>query len=308
MEMRRLEALCKVIELKSFTKAAEALLLSQPTISEHIRILEEVVGEKLIDRLGREVLPTPAGRIFYQYARGILRMREDAVQALQEFKGNLSGHLILGASSIPGTYVLPSVMGSFKTAHPAIQVTLRISDSAQVIDEVLQGDVEGGMVGSKSNDRRLILEEIFSDELVLAVFPDHKWARKTRIRLDELAGEPFLSRERGSGTRTVMEKIIEAQGFDTSRLFVVGEMGSTEAIRQGVKARVGVSILSRFAIQEDLQYATLVVVEIDGVRFFRPLYLITRRNRKMSPLCSAFLDHLRTVIEDAGKTTHSGKS
>jgi len=299
MDMRRLEVLCKVIELKSFTKAAEALSLSQPTISEHVRTLEEMVGEKLIDRLGREVLPTPAGRIFYQYARNILQMRQDAMQALQQFRGNLSGNLVLGASTIPGTYVLPVYIGSFKAVHPAIQITLRISDTAQIVENVLQGDVEAGMVGSKWNDRRLSLEEVLLDELVLTVSRDHQWAGKARIQLDELAGEPFLSRERGSGTRMAMEKILEQHGFDSSRLFVVGEMGTTEAVRQSVKARLGVAILSRLAVREDVRHGTLAIVEIDGVSFSRPLFLITRKNRQMSPLCSAFLDHLLSRIAEA---------
>jgi DNA-binding transcriptional LysR family regulator len=303
MDMRRFEVLCRVIELKSFTKAAEALFLSQPTISEHIRTLEETVGEKLLDRLGREVLPTPAGRIFYQYARNILQMREEALQALQQFRGNLSGNLILGGSTIPGTYVLPAYVGSFKSAHPAIRITLRISDTAQIVEEVLQGDAEAGMVGSKWNDRRLSLEEIYRDELVLAVYPDHRWAQEGKIQVGALAEEPFLSREFGSGTRMAMEKILEEHGFDTSRLFVVGEMGSTEAVRQGIKARLGVGILSRLAVREDVRNGSLALVDMEGVRFNRPLYLITRKSRQMSPLCAAFLDHLRSRLAEAEPAT-----
>ncbi|MBI4963432.1 MAG: LysR family transcriptional regulator [Desulfomonile tiedjei] len=299
MDMRRLEVLCKVIELKSFTKAAEALLLSQPTVSEHIRSLEEALGERLIDRLGREVLATPAGRVFYQYARNIIQLREEAVQALEQFKGNLSGHLTLGASTIPGTYVVPRFIGSFKAIHPAIQMTLRISDTAQIVRAVLEGDLEAGMIGSKWNDRRILLEELFTDELILAVFSGHPWARKKRISPDEMIGEPFILRERGSGTRMVMERILEEHGFDASRLFVVAEMGSTEAVRQGIKARIGVSILSRQAVEDDMQYGALEPVEIDGIRFYRPLYLVQRRNRRLSPLCEAFLAHLRTAVKEA---------
>src|SRR5512137_631650 len=107
MDIRRLEVFCKVVELKSFTKAAESLLLAQPTVSEQIRSLEESLGEKLLDRLGREVLPTPAGRLFYQYAQNIIRLSEEAIQSMAQFKGRLSGNLILGASTIPGNYVLP---------------------------------------------------------------------------------------------------------------------------------------------------------------------------------------------------------
>ncbi len=299
MEMRRLEVLCKVIELKSFTKAAEALSLSQPTVSEHIRSLEEALGERLIDRLGREVLATPAGRLFYQYARNIVQLREEAVQALEQFKGNLSGHLTLGASTIPGTYVLPRFIGSFKAIHPATQMTLRISDTAQIVKDVVEANLEAGLIGSKWNDRRILLEELFTDELILSVFAGHVWARKKRIRPDELSGEPFILRERGSGTRMVMERILDEHGVDLSRLFVVAEMGSTEAVRQGIKARIGVSILSRHAVEDDIQNGTLAPVEIEGIRFCRPLYLVQRRNRRLSPLCAAFLDHLRMGIKQA---------
>ncbi len=298
MEMRRLEVFCKVVELKSFTKAAEALFLSQPTISEHIRTLEEMLGGKLVDRLGREALPTPAGRIFYQYAKNIVHMRDEALQALEHFKGNLAGRLTLGASTIPGTYLLPKLIGSFKAAHPAIQITLRISDTAKIVEEVLETNLEAGIVGSTWIDRRLTLEEVGSDELVLAVYPEHPWAGRGRIELNELAGEPFILRERGSGTRMVMSKMLEDQGFDLSLLAAVAEMGSTEAVRQGIKARIGVSILSRRAVDDDIEHGALVPVTVGDLRLSRPLFLIQRKNRQVSPLCSAFLDHLRSGIRE----------
>jgi DNA-binding transcriptional LysR family regulator len=177
-------------------------------------------------------------------------------------------------------------------------MTLRISDTAQIVRDVLDGSLEAGLIGSKWNDRRALLEELFTDELVLSVFPGHSWARKKRIRPEELIGEPFILRERGSGTRMVMERILEEHGFDSSRLLVVAEMGSTEAVRQGIKARIGVSILSRHAVEDDIQHGTLARVEIAGIRFYRPLYLVQRRNRRLSPLCAAFLDHLRTGVKE----------
>ena len=166
MDIRRLEVFCKVVELKSFTKAAKALSLSQPTVSEHIRTLEEMLDEKMVDRLGRAIEATPAGRLFYEYARDILRMREEAMQALMQFKGELSGPLLLGASTIPGTYVLPKLIGSFKNIHPNIQITLKIADSKEVAEQVLKGEVEAGLIGTHWNDGRFDLEEIFSDNLL----------------------------------------------------------------------------------------------------------------------------------------------
>jgi DNA-binding transcriptional LysR family regulator len=294
IDLRRLEVLCKVIELKSFTKAAEALSLSQPTVSEHIRTLEEALGERMVDRLGREILPTPMGRVFYQYAQNILRMYDEAIQALAQFKGNLAGRLEVGASTIPGTYFMPRMIAGFKTAHPLVQVTLRISDSAAIGKAVLLGDIEIGVVGSRLNDRRLTFEELFEDELVCAVYPGHPWARKGTIELEELAHEPFILREIGSGTRSVMARIVEEHGFDTSRLDVVTEMGSTEAVRQAIKAGIGISILSYQAVAEDFEHGLLARVEINNVRFTRPLYLVQRKGRQVSPLCLAFLGHLRS--------------
>jgi DNA-binding transcriptional LysR family regulator len=301
MDMRRLEVLCKVVEFKSFTKAAKALSLSQPTVSEHLRSLEEILGERLIDRLGRGVLPTPAGKVFYQYARGIIRMRDEAVEALGQFKGKLSGRLVLGASTIPGTYILPKIVGAFKQDHPAIRITLKIAGSAKIVEGVLEGDIEAGLVGSRWNDRRLSLEEVFSDELVLAVYPEHPWAGKGNISPDEIAGDPFILREEGSGTRIVMMQILEQHGFDVTRLNVVAEMGSTEAVREGIKSRIGVSILSRKAVAEDFLHETLAKVTVTGLRFVRPIYMVQRKNRQKSPLCNAFLDYF---LKEARGSAH----
>ena len=296
MDIHRLEVFCKLVELQSFTKAADAVCLTQPTVSEHIRALEEMVGEKLVDRLGREVLPTPAGEILYQYARKIIQIRDEAIQALQKFRGNLSGHLHIGASTIPGTYILPEYIGSFKASHPSIQITLKISGSAEIVARILDGSMEIGLIGAKWGDRRIVLEEIFSDELLLVVFPGHPWAQSGSIDLSSLAEEAFILRERGSGTRMVMNQALEASGFDPTSLKVVAEMGSTEAVRQGIKARIGVSILSSQAVAEDLERGTLFGVALKGVRLNRPFYLAQRKNRQISPLGTAFLNHLRALL------------
>src|SRR5512144_2297912 len=149
MDIHRLEVFCKVVELQSFTKAAQVVLLSQPTVSEHVRSLEELLGEKLLDRLGREVLPTPAGRILYRYAQSIIRLRAEAVQALEKFKGNMAGHLVIGASTIPGTYIVPRCIVAVKTVYPAIQITLTIADTAEIAEGVRSAALEAGLIGSR---------------------------------------------------------------------------------------------------------------------------------------------------------------
>jgi len=298
MDLHRLEIFCKVVELRSFTRAAEAALLSQPTISEHIRTLEEMLGEKLLDRLGREVFPTQAGQILYRYAQRMLRLREEAIQAIATYRGELSGQLVLGASTIPGTYILPKIIGSFKEQHPSIQLMLRISSSGKIVEAVLRGDLEIGLIGSQWNDRRLKTEEISSEELVLAVYPKHPWSSRDEVGMEEIYGEPFILRERDSGTRMVMSQILEAHGFDFSELSVVAEMATTQSVVQSIKAGIGISILSRQAVEEDLKRGSLVAVPLRGIRFHRPFYLIQRANRQLSSLCEAFLTHLRRETRD----------
>jgi len=293
MDIHRLVVFCKVVELQSFTKAADAVSLTQPTVSEHIRALEDSLGEKLIDRLGREILPTPTGKILYQYAREIIQLRDKAVQAINKFKGNLSGTLNIGASTIPGTYILPKYIGTFKAGYPSIQTVLKIGGSGEVVQKILDGSVEFGMIGARWDDRRISLDEIFSDELVLVVYPGHPWAEREYVDLEELSGMPLISRERGSGTRMVMFQALESAGFPYSRLDVVAEMGSTEAVRQAVKAKIGMAVLSLYAVGEDIERNTLHRVLVKGFQIPRPFFLAQRKNRELSPLCSAFLDHLR---------------
>lgn len=293
MDIHRLLVFCRVVELQSFTKAAEAVSLTQPTVSEHIRVLEDSLGEKLIDRLGREILPTPAGKILYQYAREMIQLRDKAVQAIKKFKGDLSGSLNIGASTIPGTYLLPSLIGSFKAIYPSIQITLKIASSGEVVQKILDGSIEFGMIGARWEDKRISLEEVYTDELLLAVYPGHAWEGRQAVDLGELSDMPFVSRERGSGTRMVMLQALEAAGFSPSRLNVVAEMGSTEAVRQAVKAKIGVAILSAYAIKEDIERNSLCQVILRGLTIHRPFYLAQRKNRELSPLCVAFLEHLR---------------
>ncbi len=298
MDIRRLEIFCRVVELKSFTRAADAVLLSQPTVSEHIRLLEEALGEKLLDRLGRQVLPTPAGDILYRYAKNITKLRDEALQALADYRGNLAGHLVVGASTIPGAYILPTLIERFKAQNPSIRLTLKISGTGIISRELLNGGIELAIIGAPSKNQDLECRDIFSDELVLAVYPEHPLASRPSITLDELSGQPFLLREEGSGTRTVMSEALRDHGLDLAKLDIVAEMGSSEAVRQGIKARLGISILSTLAIREDLNNGALVKVSIEGIRMVRPLYLVQRKNRQLPPLALCFLDYLMNHSQD----------
>jgi DNA-binding transcriptional LysR family regulator len=298
LDLHRLEIFVKVAELKSFTLAAEVLRLSQPTVSEHIRSLEEMAGDTLVDRLGRELRLTPAGQILHRYALKLLHLREEALQALADYRGELTGRMMIGASTIPGSYLLPQIIGKFKGQYPTIQITLRIANTAAVGEMILKGEAGLGLVGSKLPEKRLGFEEVYLDELTLAVAPQHPWARQANVAVAELYGQPFIMRERGSGTQMAVQEILGSHGLDFSKLAVAAEMPNTESVRQSIKAGLGIGILSRLAVAAELAHGDLVAVPIRGVELRRPLYLVHRLNRDLPAVYTAFAKFVRLGREE----------
>ena len=288
MDARQLEIFVKVAELGSFSKAAEALFLTQPTVSEHIRGLEEELGVRLLDRLGRGAAPTKAGQLLLGYGRRILELHREARQALDQFQGRMSGELVIAASTIPGEYVLPALIGRFKEKYPDIAISLLIGDTQRVVEWVLEGRAELAVAGAQIDHRGLEYRELMPDELVLVVSAAHPWHGKKTATLEEVRAEPLIVRERGSGSRQALEKALAEVGLGLSDFRVVGEMGSTQAIKQGVKAGVGISLISKRAVAEECQHGTLHCVKVKDLRFRRAFYLVTSTTRSRSPLAEAF--------------------
>jgi DNA-binding transcriptional LysR family regulator len=288
MDARQLEIFVKVAELGSFSRAAEALFLTQPTVSEHIRGLEEELGVRLLDRLGRGAAPTKAGQLLLGYARRILDLHREARQAVDQFQGRMSGELVVAASTIPGEYVLPALIGRFKEKYPDISISLLIGDTQRVVEWILEGRAELAVAGGQIDHRALEYRELMPDELVLVVSAAHPWHGKKIATLEEVRAEPLIVRERGSGSRHALEKALAEVGLDLSDFRVVGEMGSTQAIKQGVKAGVGISLISKRAVAEECQHGTLHCVKVKDLRFSRAFYLVTSATRTRSPLAETF--------------------
>lgn len=293
MDIRKLDVFRKVVELKSFTKAAEAALLSQPTVSEHIRNLEEELGLKLVDRLGREVEPTPVGMVLYRYAVRMTQLQQEALQAVARYNGDLSGELRIGASTIPGAYILPGVIGSFCSRYREVKPVMQMNSSRAVASLIVEGSIDLGMVGAIWNERGLEWTAAFSDTLVLAVAPLHPLAEAKNVTVIDMAKLPFIQREQGSGTRRVVAKMFEQNGIRESELKEVAVLGSNEAVREAVKAGLGVAIISSRSVAQDVKCGTLVAIDIDDEAAQRPIYLLQRRNRELSPVATAFVEHLR---------------
>ena len=294
IDLHKLEVFYWVAELKSFSLAASHLSLRQPTVSAHIRELEENLGDKILSRVGGEVTPTPLGQILFERASTLLALKRETLAAVDGFQGKVKGALTIGGSTIPGEYILPGKLGAFIERYPEVKPVLRIADSAGIVEEVLDGRVELGFVGFKGEDRRLAFHKIWKDQMVLAVPKSHPWRRLGSIDLKDLHKGRFIIREGGSGTLRSFQKLLARKGYATNKLLnVTMELGSTAAIKEALIAGMGVSILSRTAIRREVQDGFLKAVPIRGLKLERDFYQVHHRHRSLSPVSQAFVQFLK---------------
>jgi DNA-binding transcriptional LysR family regulator len=294
LDLRKLEIFHWVAEFRSFSDAAEHLSLRQPTVSAHVRELEEKLGAKLFNRVGGKVTPTPMGRLLLDSAKRLLELKRNALDSLDHFQDRIRGELLIGGSNIPGEYILPRRLAAFVQQYPEVKPTLRIGDSAGIVEAVVEGEVEIGFVGFKGEDGRLAFQKIWKDEMVLAVPRNHPWGRLKAIGLKDLRKEGFISREGGSGTLRSFRRLLARKGYDPDEVLrVTMELGSTEAIKEALIAGYGVSILSRTSIQREIRAGLLREVPIRGLRLERNFYQITHRQRSLSPVSQAFIQFLK---------------
>lgn len=293
MDLWQLEVFCKVIELKSFSKAGEFVHLSQPTVSSHIKDLETHLGTRLVDRLARTTLPTKAGELLYDYARRLLALRDETESAMAEFLGKIRGRLTLGGSTIPGAYLLPRFIGQFRARYPKVRIALTVGDTLEMISKLMSGQIEIAVVGARSDDLQLVQKRLLKDEMRVVVPSDHPWTRRKQISLPDLKAEPFIIREPGSGTLKSLEQSLHKHNCSINDFHVTAEMGSTEAVRQGIKNKVGISILSAIAVADDERSGTLKTLAVKELDLTRSFYLTTHKHHSPSPLCRAFVEFLQ---------------
>lgn len=299
-DLRQLEIFVKIVDLKSFSRAAKVVFLTQASVSERIATLENGVGVRLLDRLGKEIRPTKAGELLYKHAVLLLDMKKTACLEMQAFMGVKRGDIHLGGSTIPGEYILPGILGLFCREHPSISVKLSVADSGSIETRVLNGEFELGVIGSKTTDKALICQALWSDELVLCIPSGHRWADKKVISLEALFDEPFIFRERGSGTFAIFDRYLRAVGTDgLNSLKAVARLGTSTAVKEGIKAGLGVSILSSRALETELDSGVLKILKVENLSMDRSFYLIRDKRRIASPLNRALCDFLLKSSKDA---------
>lgn len=287
MDFKQLETFVNIVKLKSFSKAAEASFLTQPTVSSHISQLENELGILLIDRDGKESRPTKEGRAFYNYAINILNTRDRAIKSLDVMRSELNGVLEIRTSTIPGEYVIPSIVKKFSENYPSVSFNIKVSDSKKVSEEILDNIGEIGFSGTYFDDG-LKYEELVKDSIVVITPMNEKYKKLKEkglpLSLADIKDEPYIERESGSSTRKTFEDGLDINGY-TPRLKSVINVNSIAPIKEYVRLGMGISYLSSASVKEDDGY---YIFKLSGVDLSRAFYMVYNKNITLSPIAQEF--------------------
>jgi DNA-binding transcriptional LysR family regulator len=293
MDTRQLAAFCAVVERKSFSQAAERLGVTQPAVSLQVRALEKRLGTQLLDRSGRRVEPTEAGLRLYRGAHRMLSLEDQIVaDVTASAEGELSGDLVLGASTGPAAIAVPLLLCEFQRESPEVRVFLTVSDTHAIVERVAGRELELGIVGAARRHRGVRFEPFFSDEVILACPPGHRFAGRT-ISLDELREESLVLMQEGAGVRQVVEDALRRQGVRLRDLDVRLELGLQESVRAAAEAGYGVTFISRTAVDAGLEAGTLAEAQVEGMAATREISLASATGRTRSRVADAFVEFAR---------------
>lgn len=284
MDFHRLRVFHTVARLRSFSRAGEELLLTQPAVSKQVRELEERLGFILLNRHGRQISLTDAGRIVFNHAERVLTLNEETRRALGDLEGLKRGYLRLGASSTPGIYLIPEAIARFRERYPGVEISLAISRSEEIAKGVLRDEFDLGFVGA-SSEAPLQVQPFARDELLLIAPPAHPLSQGRAISASALEGETLILREAGSGSRSLVEGELRRLGLHLRKTFV---LNSPEAIKRAVAAGLGLSFISRFAVVPELKRGELSTVPLKGLRLERSLDIISRKDVRLPVSALAF--------------------
>ncbi len=295
MDFKQLEAFVYVVKLKSFSKAAQQIYLTQPTISAHINSLERELGTKLIERDTKTVYPTKSGTILFQYAEKMMNLREEAMCAVRSHNKEQGGVLNICASSIPSQYILPKIMASFREEYPKVVFQMQRQDSGKVIESIQQHNAEIGFLGMAGEEKDLVFEEFATDRLVIITPNEEKYRKMNREDFDRdlLRHLPVVIRERGSGTRKEMEHFLHQAGIDLTQMNIAAQFDDPDTIKHAVSQGLGISVISECAVEDYVNFGQILPFHLSDLKMERGLYMVYRKNAPMSVIGEIFLDFVR---------------
>ncbi len=274
MKISILKTFLTVVEEKSLTRAAEALYLTQPAVSKHIKMLEKYFNTRLFHRQGQKITLTEGGEILCIKAKRILKEWENTEQSISELSSTVGGVLRIGASTIPGEYLLPYLLGAFKKEYPEVEIKLEVADSLEVVRKILAEEIHLGVVGAWIERKKLLAKNFADDELVLIMHPEHPLAKEDKVLPSALVKESLIWREKGSGTRRVVEEKLHKAGIAVENITPVLELGSNQAIITAVEAGLGISFVSLWAARREEALKRIAVKKLKGVLLKRKLYYL----------------------------------
>ncbi|TME58582.1 MAG: LysR family transcriptional regulator, partial [Chloroflexi bacterium] len=263
----------------SYVRAAEELHFSQPAVSAQIRQLEETLGVKLFEQIGRRTHLTQAGDELYHYSQKIFAVIDEALETMEELRGPDHGRLRVGADTTVGTYVIPGLLGKFHQSYPEVEISLDVVNRAALVERIMSNEIDIAIVGRVPDDIPVVIEPFAPNELVLVASPYHRLAGRANVPLSELAKEHFLMREVGSGTRAALELILQEAEVP---LHVSMHMGNNSAIKQGVAAGLGIALISRVALDMELETNRLVILDVEGFPIMRQWRIVHLKDKHLS--------------------------
>jgi DNA-binding transcriptional LysR family regulator len=297
MADRRLQVFHTVARLLSFTKAAESLHMTQPAVTFQVRQLEEYFNTRLFDRTHNRISLTEAGNRVYGYADRIFALYAEMENSVRDLTGEVSGVLLLGASTTIAEYMLPALLGDFKAKYPEVSIRLQVANTDGIVSMVENNVIDLGVVEAPVTNKNLVVETCRMDRMVLIVPPNHELAAKKSVPITELTNYPYICREEGSGTREVMLESMNTAGANPADLNIVMELGSPEAVKGAVEAGMGISILSRATIDKEIKLGSLVAIELEDP-IERPFSFVHQKQKFRLRAMEMLLDFARSYCHE----------
>lgn len=263
MADRRLQVFHTVAKVMSFTKAAETLHMTQPAVTFQVKQLEDFFNTRLFDRTHNKITLTDAGKVVYDYSDQILELYEKMNSDVREMTGEVTGTLVIGASTTIAEYMLPSLLGAFKKQYDDVNIRLQVGNTDAIVSMVENNMIDLGLVEAPVHNKNLEVDVCRIDEMQLICPKTHPLAKRDKVTVEEFRKYGYITREEGSGSRTVIDTYIREQGLTYSDLKVVMELGSPEAVKMAVESDVGIAIVSRSTLAKELKLDTLVAIPLD---------------------------------------------
>ena len=292
--LQQMEAVICLVEEGSFSRAAKRMLLTQPALTKNIKNAEDCLGSKVVQRSSLGVSMTPEGKILFDYARRVVKLRDEARERILALSKDTGGNIYLSASTIPATYILPRALSDFNRTAADIHIYIKTADSEEAMNMVLDNEVEMGVIGKKPLNKKLAAETLWKDRLALVASRNHAWCKKKSVTLPELLNELLVIREKGSATRELLESCLKkSKSISLAQFNICGELGSSEAIKEAVIAGWGVSVISIHAVSRELSQGLLCEIPIQGLTMERNFYLIYRRQFDFRSFHKTFIHYIK---------------